>query len=215
MKNIFLAELMEKIKEKLKKKLNREVRGNFKEKLVALNLGLIALVFIIVGFAISGYKGMDGNVLHTSISVANAIKVNSADQSVSIEVPADWRTDEQLNEEAVISAQKWEKEQFVIVLRCKKLSSGTLQDYLKKAKNQLNEYVEKVVWSKQTSTLVGNLNAISIEARGSAGMVDVKYWFCFIQGKNDFYKVIGWTLQKFEGSNKEILNKVISSFRER
>ncbi|MCL2309675.1 MAG: hypothetical protein FWC42_05285 [Proteobacteria bacterium] len=137
---------------------------------------------------------------------------------VKIKVPTDWKSRNDLNDDAVIQASNKADTLFLVVISEPKdqFDQGTkledyadivIQNYLEKTEGQSSE--------KPIKTTVNGRPALQYEIeRKMNKIVSVKLYFVVIKGVEGFHQVLVWTLSSNWEKKQAELKSIVNSFQE-
>jgi hypothetical protein len=143
--------------------------------------------------------------------------IKSRDRKVQVQVPASWREEKSLNEDAMLQASNRLSEVYVVIIgESKKDFSGqmSLNDFTQLVQSGIVEQLKNPEVTKFTPINVSSYQARQFEASGEIEKINVKYLYATVETPGSFYQVITWTLPSRYERNKPILEKVINSFKE-
>lgn len=174
-------------------------------------LAIVALIFLF-----SACQTKKGN---------QTIEINN---QYSLSIPASFSKTSQLNQHASLQYQNIFKELYVIVIDEPKselyeaISTYELSDiyesnligYSDLIWDGFEAEIEMNYSSDFSDYKINGLSARLINFTGKVEDLEVYYSLAIIEGENDFYQVLAWTLSSFESKNKHTLDSMIYSFEE-
>jgi hypothetical protein len=142
--------------------------------------------------------------------------ITASDRQSQITVPTDWRSQEDLHDEAEIQAGNLRQEQYMIVLTENKSDfvDTDLERYGEIVSEALVENTETDKLPETKSMTVNGRPAIQYKISGTVDNVKVVYWLTAVEGSKNYYQVLAWTLASKAEQNEPILQKVTESFQE-
>jgi hypothetical protein len=176
-----------------------------------------AFCFLIVTFI--SFVGAVGISVNANKSVSSkSVLVKSADGSISVSVPKGWNTkDTKLNSSAAIAVSNIVDGQFAVVLKQPKsdfADNFTLDDYMAELQKIMSSKLANPVSGKISNVTINGYNTLTVDLSGTLNKIDLSYWVYVIEGKSDYYQIIGWTGINLAKQNKPIIEKVMNSFQE-
>lgn len=170
------------------------------------------ILIVLVSFLIS----CDSTVEWKKIEVNN----------FAIELPSYLSISKQLNDDASLQYQNIFKELYIIVIDENKsemgssledngldeLYSNDFEGYTSLLSNNL---ANNVAMKNKTEkdTLINSLQAKILKFEGKVEDIDVFYEVVYINGIDDYYQVMSWTLLEKKSEFEPIMDKMIQSFR--
>lgn len=161
-------------------------------------------------------------------------KMNEKQQTVKIEnkysltIPAFLTRSKGLNENASLQYQNGRKEFYVIVIDETKSEVARIleeNDLTEKFPPTIKGYSDLLLQGFESNisifkksdfkdTLINNLPARIININGKADAVSAYYSIAYVEGKDRYYQVMVWTLQKFEDEYKDKMTQVLYTLKE-
>ncbi len=153
------------------------------------------------------------------------VKVNNL---YTVEIPAFLTKAKHLNEEASLQYQNLLKEVYIVVLDESKEAVETviidngLEDYytfdVDGYANLLTDGLESSVTFDSIPELhpkkINGLNARTMNFTGKMEGIHIYWDFAFIEGRNNYYQVMSWTLVDRKDKYKDVMSTMINSFKE-
>jgi hypothetical protein len=164
------------------------------------------------------------NTIQTSSAaspLSDKVLVKSTGGDVTISVPSGWNTnDTQLYPGSVIGVADDANNEYLIITQKPKLSlkaGDTISDYLNLVKTAFGSAVTNPVWGQASSVTIGGCKGLAVRLTGTrkSNGTDTFYFVNALESKNYFYNVCGYTLTSLENTNKNTLQNIISSFKEK
>ncbi|NOK59239.1 MAG: hypothetical protein GFH27_549283n300 [Chloroflexi bacterium AL-W] len=142
----------------------------------------------------------------------------STDGQSQVDVPLLWEEQTDLNDEAELQVASPLFEQYMIVLTESKSDFEgfdiNLQSYAEIVRDNFLDSVGEVsVTDEQTLSINGN-DAIQYELRGVVDDLDVVYWMTCVEGNDNYYQILSWTLLEYVDISQPELQQVVESFQE-
>lgn len=170
----------------------------------AVVLGLIVCVG--VGVAVSGWQGQD----------AEPTVITSTDGQSQLTVPASWSVQEDLHDDAELEVANLLQEQYVIVLTENK------SDFVDTDLDSYSDLVAESVVEAAGAEDIGDATELTIngnaaqqyEVHGTVDNLKVVYWLTTVEGEQNFYQVLAWTLESKAEANEPVFQEVVQSFKE-
>lgn len=145
--------------------------------------------------------------------------VQSRDGLTQVVVPASWREQTDLNEEADIQVANLLRELYVIVLSESKQdfdADTTLEEHSEATRSILLEELRDGRVSYAPGPFrIGGYPAVQYQLRGSVDKIKIVYFHTTVEGPNSFHQIVGWTLLSRLTKNESVLQGVIRSLRVR
>ena len=142
----------------------------------------------------------------------------STDGQSQIDVPMFWTEETDLNDEAELQAASPLFEQYIIVLTESKLDFEgfdiNLQSYSEIVRDNFLDSVGDVSMTDEQSLTINGNNAIQYELRGTVDGLDVVYWMTCVEGNDNYYQILSWTLLEYVDISAPELQEVVESFQE-
>jgi hypothetical protein len=142
--------------------------------------------------------------------------ITASDGQSQITVPTGWSSQEDLHDSAEIQAANRRQEQYVIVLTENKTDfvDTDLARYGEIVTETLIENAEIDGRAETRSATINGRPAIHYKISGIVDNMKVVYWLTAVEGTNNYYQVLAWTLASKAEQNGPILQKVVESFQE-
>lgn len=167
-------------------------------------------------------------LLVTACGSSDTEQVVTIDGRYSVSLPSFLEKTEDLNDDASLQYQNIWKELYVIVIDEPIVNMQIAledNDLGETYPNDLEGYSELLLGSFEesitvhdrsafTDTKINDMPARLVKINGRADGVDVFYHIAFVQGKEDYYQVMTWTLASREGRHKDKMDEIIYSLKE-
>jgi hypothetical protein len=140
----------------------------------------------------------------------------SKDGTYQLTIPGNWREDPELHDTATLEASNRFQEMYVIVIKETKGEFGVdlnLEEYTNIIRNGLIENVHSPVASDPQLIMINGRTAREFELKGYADNINVAYLIATVETDNAFHQIITWTLNSYFDKNKDILRRVVQSFK--
>ena len=150
-------------------------------------------------------------------NVANADGTFTASDGQSqITGPTSWRDLTDLNANAELHVGNKIQEQYLIVLTEDKSTANVkdLADYAGLVRDGFTTNFPNAKVSEPRDLTINGLPAKQYQVRATVTDVAITYWFTAVEGKNNFFQIVGWTLQEDEAKNRDVIEQAIESFQE-
>ena len=141
--------------------------------------------------------------------------ITATDGQSQLSVPAGWSKHDDLHDDAELQVANPVLEQYMIVLTENKA------DFVD---TDLEDYTEIVLESvvataggeepEPTSLTINGRPAVQYEVHGTVDNMKVVYWLTTVEGTENYYQVLGWTLDSKAEENRPVLQEVVQSFQE-
>ena len=145
--------------------------------------------------------------------------LHSADNRLSVQVPAQFKRETNLQESALIQASKAKEDIYFIVMEESK------KDFV--AGFAVNNYADAILSAMQKNltdpqTLgerrqltVQQMPAEQIVLTGAIDGIKITYLITLVEGRESFYQVLSWTLASRFDDRRELLDGIAKTFSER
>lgn len=164
----------------------------------------------------------------TSCQDSDTVSSVTINDTYSIEVPSFLSEAKDLHEDASLQYQNTFKEFYVVVIDESKESLHTLIEdaeltglYSKDFEGftQINlDHFESVVTDfsqiEPIDTVINDLHARTVTVSGKVDGIDIYYAIAFIDGRDNYYQVMTWTLKTKKDDFAERMDRMINSFKE-
>jgi hypothetical protein len=145
----------------------------------------------------------------------------------SLDVPVFLEEGKDLHPEATIQYQNLVKEFYVVVIHESKeevdaalasledeIYTGDLKGYTQFLLDQVDMNVGIKNQSDIDNKLINSIEANTVTLESTVDGYDIFYTFCFIEGKENYYQVMTWTLSDRKDQYKDKMMKMVQSFKE-
>ena len=169
--------------------------------------GLVSLFLCaIIGFGVLTLLGQE----------VKPTVITASDGQSRITIPAGWKSQEDLHDEAEIQVANSRQEQYLIVLTENKADfvDTDLARYGEIVSEALVENAQMSEDPETKSTTINGRPAIQYKISGTVDNLKVVYWLTAVEGVNNYYQVLAWTLASKAEDNAPILQQVVESFEE-
>lgn len=173
----------------------------------AVVAGLVGLLFcLIVGV---GVLSLLGKRVEPTV-------VTATDGQSQLTVPTGWKVQEDLNEQAEIQVGNLLQEQYMVVLTENKsdFDDVNLEQYADGTLGAVLEMVETDEYPTPRSLTINGKPAIQYELHGTIDNMKAAYWLTNVEGTDNYYQVVAWTLESKAEKNEPVFEEVVQSFRE-
>jgi hypothetical protein len=142
--------------------------------------------------------------------------ITATDGQSQITLPVGWSVQKDLHDDAELQAANLRQEQYVIVLTENKADfvDTDLASYADVVLDSFLENVETEDRPTGRSVSINGAKALQYEIRGTVDNIKVVYWLTAVEGSQNYYQVLTWTLASKAEQNAPILQEVAQSFRE-
>lgn len=147
----------------------------------------------------------------------------------SIELPADLKKTTGLSDGAVLQYSNAQKELYVVVLQENKSELAKLinQNIAETEKSELNlkKYAalcfetlknqsQSIHNFETRNTAINGLNAEYADFTASVSGVDIYYNYAILEGAENYYQLLVWTVLQQKNMNEDVMQQIITSFVE-
>lgn len=167
---------------------------------------LTAIVLLV--FAVAGCKQVQ--------NLAQPTVLKSSDGKFQLTVPAGWRENSSLNDQADIKAGNSLAEMYVIVITEQKADftdETTLDQYTKITRDSMISNLESAESSPPVPVTINGNTARQYELQGVNKNVKLAYLVTSVETGAHFDQIVTWTLQSRIDKNQTTLQKVTETFR--
>lgn len=167
---------------------------------------LIAIALLVC--AVAGCKQLQ--------SLARPTILKSPDGKFQLTVPAGWRENSSLNEQAEIKAANPLQEMYVIVLTEAKTDftdDMTLDQFTTITRESMTSNVTSPELSPPLPVTINGNSARQYEIQGEVKNVKLAYLITTVETAAHFHQVVTWTLRSRIDKNQTTLQQVAGSFR--
>jgi hypothetical protein len=151
----------------------------------------------------------------SAVAAGDTKVVTASDRKSQLTVPATWKDmpKSYQNELATIQLGDLRKEQYVAVITA---SKGDFDDLAGFAEACLADAdaLEEANISQQRPLTVGGLTAVQHVITGKTSGIRIVFWYTMVEGKNNYFQVVGWTLPSKQSEAEPVILDVVNSFRE-
>ena len=167
-------------------------------------------------------------IMFSSCQESDEVQTVTVDNKYSLTIPAFLTEVFSLNEDASLQYQHAVKEFYVICIDESKseMSSALVENgltgyyaddfygYTTLLLDVLKESIEINEITELQDTVINGLTAQTMQITGITGGVDIYFSFAFVEGKEDYYQIMTWTLAERKTRFDERMNELLYSFRE-
>lgn len=150
--------------------------------------------------------------------VSQPTVLTSKDGRFQLTVPGGWREDKSLNDEATIGGSNAIAEMYAAVISESKgdyAKDLDLREYTRLISEQMSKSVKESTATAPSATTINGHPALQYELRGTVERVGIAYLMTIVETPNDYHQVVTWTLPSRFDKNKETLQQVTASFKEK
>lgn len=144
--------------------------------------------------------------------------LTSKDGRFQLTIPGGWRADSSLNAQATIGGSNALSEMYVAVITESKgdyAKDFGLREYTRLIRDQMMKVVKESTATEPSATTINGHPAMQYELRGTVERVSIAYLMTIVETPKDFHQVVTWTLPSRFDKNKETLQQVTASFKEK
>ncbi|HET9223756.1 MAG TPA: hypothetical protein VFO07_14690, partial [Roseiflexaceae bacterium] len=177
--------------------------------LVVGGLGALAFCAILV----IGILSLLGSKV-TPTAAPTVIKATDGQSSVT--VPKTWRAMTTLSADAELQVGDQLHDQYLIVRTMSKADvvDADLSAYSKRIVNGFKADLDTPTVSAPHSLTIGNRSAVQYEIHGTYDNVKLMYVLTCVDGTQNYYAVVAWTVESKAEANRATLHQVSESFQE-
>ena len=172
-------------------------------------IGTALVLTLLVILSLSGCQAILGE--------PKVIKSGEGSGSFQVTVPADWREDPELNENAAIRASKRRDELYIIVFSDSKeelRDAVMLDEFTKVASSELAKSFKSTEVTTPVPVLVnGTYPGMSYRIYAEANNHKVVYLITNVETPQAFHQIITWTLLELIDRNQSKLQQVTDTFK--
>ena len=168
----------------------------------------IGLLIFLIGIVL-GCKQMEHMVRPTDLK--------SSDGKFQITVPAGWRENKTLHEDASIGAANTSKEVYVIVISENKsdfASDIDLDKFTEVTRTSMTSKLKSPEATPATPVKINGKTGRQYMLQGEGKLVKVAYLVTTVETAEQYHQIIAWTLKSRIDQNQPVLQQVTESFRE-
>ncbi len=176
---------------------------------------ILAIIIVgLMGLAVCGIVGV--GMLTLLGQEVEPSTITATDGQSQITLPVGWSVQKDLHDDAELQAANLRQEQYVIVLTENKADfvDTDLASYADVVLDSFLENVETEDRPTGRSVSINGAKALQYEIRGTVDNIKVVYWLTAVEGSQNYYQVLTWTLASKAEQNAPILQEVAQSFRE-
>lgn len=191
------------------KSFTRKTRGWIISAVVA---GLITLVGLFGGIAFFVQKV--AAKAKTAREAADRKKlITSADGTFSIEVPGNWKSMPELNDDAQIAAGNAIRDVYAMIIPNPRSDyDGSFEEFDELVLEVLVSSLEKSHASPVENLTIQGHSARRRRVEGTIEKTRVVYYLVTLETKDTYYQIMAWTMPSRELTMKPMLDEVINSF---
>ena len=173
----------------------------------ALQFCLAALWFVVSFFLAQESKSSGG--------VGQTRTIHARDGSCEISVPSSWIDSPDLSKAAAIGAKDLIGNEYVIVfVHSKEDYTGGLDDFAKDHTDLLREKLKTPEVEAPVTISINGRSAVRQIVRGEIDRLHITYRITYFEGRDNFYRVLCWSLESKAGASAGDFDKIAESFRE-
>jgi hypothetical protein len=177
--------------------------------ITACACGFIVLLGIVGGATASYFGFQKAMAASTSTRTLTASEGNA-----TLEIPSNWQTMKDLNEDACIQAGHALREEYAVVIsEASDGFDGTLDDYSKIISNNMSQAMQGSKAGKIETLKLNGLDARRWKLTGTVEKLGITYIVTCVSDGANFHQVLCWTLSSRESRTMPVMTKVADSFR--
>lgn len=177
---------------------------------------LVTPAFIFLLLATASCK-LPGALKRMSEDAGGKPKIlTSKDGGSQITIPARWKEETRLNEEAALQASDVLNEMYVVVLKNSKedFENISVEKYSELTRATFMERLSSPQMGTPSSLVINGYPALQCEVRGTVENVKIAYLHVVAETPEHFYQIVTWTLPSRFDKNRAQLEEVTRSFKE-
>jgi hypothetical protein len=172
---------------------------------------------LIIALAVAATACLPMGKLSQKSSEQNNVKtLTSSDGQSQITIPAGWKEDAELHEEAELRASDRASEMYVIVI------TDSKQDFEDMSVEKHSELTRGIILDGLASPQISPASKVSIngypgvqtEIRGTVDKINLVYIHTSVESPKNLFQIVAWTLPSRFEKNRSTLVEVIESFKE-
>jgi hypothetical protein len=144
--------------------------------------------------------------------------LNSTDGKSKVVMPKGWSKQTDLHDDSELQAANRRRELYLIVLTESKVdfpAGTTFKDHAKLTLDSLKSNLTGAnVVNGPTEITINGRSALQSEIHGTIDGLNVVYIHTTVDGKENFYQLLSWTLKSKLSANKPEMDSIINSFAE-
>jgi thioredoxin len=142
--------------------------------------------------------------------------ITATDGQSHVTVPKTWRTMTALSANAELQVGDELRDQYLIVRTMNKADAveADLSTYSKRLVDDFKADLDTPTISAPRSLTIHNRTAVQYEIHGTHDNVKLMYVLTYVDGTQNYYEVVAWTVESKAGANGAILHQVSESFQE-
>lgn len=164
----------------------------------------------------------------SSCGVSDSVEPVTFQNLYSLEVPSFMEATTALNDDASLQYQNLIKELYVIVIHETKdeinnaitdnnldfIYSKDFDGYSQMVVDNFNESINIINRSEISDIIINGLKAKTFTLSGTVEGVEAYFKFCLVEGNDNYYQIMTWTLEDRKDKYSEKMNSIINSFKE-
>jgi len=151
----------------------------------------------------------------TKEQAENGYDIKSSDDKTQISLLPGWKEDDNTNIDAKLTVRN--KDAYIMIIQEDKSSFSddtSIDDYTNIIKEHMLSKAKNPSISESNNLLVNGYNSKQFEFVAEISNYKLTYLVTIIETPTSFYQVIGWTTQDVFEKNKDMLNKIVQTFKE-
>jgi thiol-disulfide isomerase/thioredoxin len=142
--------------------------------------------------------------------------ITATDGQSSVTVPATWRTMTTLSANAELQVGDELRDQYLIVRTVNKadIADTDLAAYSKRIANGFKTHLDTPSVSAPRTMTIDNRPAVQYEIHGTNENVKIMYLLTCVEGTQNYYEIVAWTVESKADTNRATLRQVSESFQE-
>lgn len=181
----------------------------------AIITGIFSLVP--VGLVIFGAAKVISRHAAANQDISARSEIVSSDKTCKLTIPGHWKALEKLSQTAIIKAGNPSQEEYLMVLIEPKENFDekmTLKEYADRVTDKVIDSLDDGSKEQVKEFEINGLKAIEYKIYGTSKHVKLIYIHTTVEGKNRYYRIVGWTLPSNADSALETIRQTAATFVE-
>jgi len=165
-------------------------------------------------------------ILFTLASCSHWTETVKVDGKYTIDIPSYLKKTDSLNTAASLQYQNPMREFYVLVFDepikdfNKAIAEGgldykpNLDGYSEILANDIAKSTGLAATPKMQNKTINNLKARTLQFTGKVNNLDIFWKIAYVEGKNNYYQILTWTLSSKQEDHKVAMDAIINSFKE-
>jgi len=143
--------------------------------------------------------------------------LTSPDGRFQLTIPAGWRQETELNEQAGIQGSNRSREMYIVLITDSRSDFSpeiSLAQFTSVTRDSMKREIRPVEATEPTQTTVNGNSALQYEVRGAVEGVNAVYIITTVETSEHYHQIITWTLSSRFEQQKGTLREVSLSFKD-